>query len=76
MRIGSGNVKRSKIDALRGFLVPSFTLFFTLLLLSGCGEKPSLIHFNGSTMGTWYSVKYTVDNKSATIPSLDIVKIE
>lgn len=68
MRTGSGNIKRNKLFAMKDKSFLSFFLLFILFLISGCGEKPSLTHFNGSTMGTWYTIKYSISAEESGIP--------
>ncbi|MBO1319209.1 FAD:protein FMN transferase [Acanthopleuribacter pedis] len=46
---------------------PRLVLFLLPLvfLLSHCGRQTEVLHFNGQTMGTFYSVKVITDNPSA-----------
>ncbi|WP_281545031.1 FAD:protein FMN transferase [Grimontia sp. SpTr1] len=46
---------------MKKFLLSAGLMISALLVLSGCEQAPQQTHLTGSTMGTYYSVKYVTD---------------
>ncbi|MEZ8141588.1 FAD:protein FMN transferase ApbE [Enterovibrio norvegicus FF-33] len=58
---------------MKKFLLSLGLIVSSLLVLTGCEQAPKQVHLTGSTMGTYYSVKYMSDGD---VPSHDVIQTE
>ncbi|MGF1786274.1 FAD:protein FMN transferase [Photobacterium swingsii] len=58
---------------MKKMLSQAIVLVVMVLTLAGCGDKRELIHLNGSTMGTYYSIKLI---KQEGLPDAEAIQAE
>lgn len=56
---------------MKKFLLSAGLIVTSLLLMVGCEQAPTQIHLTGSTMGTYYSVKYMAEGE---LPASEVVQ--